>query len=99
MRTKIISTVLAAALLVSIAVLWAITRRGPDVEVDPELTLGSTGTLVRDTKTGHLALVTPDGRRRQSKAECSRGYTAGGRILCLHPDPEAARHLPAERPR
>jgi dipeptidyl aminopeptidase/acylaminoacyl peptidase len=90
MRTKIISTVLAAALLVSIAVLWAITRRGPDVDVDPELTLGSTGTLVRDTKTGHLALVTPDGRRRQSKAECSRGYTAGGRILCLHPDPEAA---------
>ncbi len=84
------STVLAAALLISITVLWAITRRAPEVQVDQQLTLGSTGILIRDTKTHQLAVVTPDGRRRQSKAECLRAYAAGGRILCLQRDPQAA---------
>ena len=90
MRTKIISTVLAAALLISIAVLWAVTRRQPEVEIDPELTARSAGTLVRDTRTGYLAIVGSDGTRRQSKAECSRAYAAAGRIACLHWDPQAA---------
>jgi hypothetical protein len=89
MKIKIVSTVLAAALLISIAVLWAVTRRGPEVKSDPELTLGSAGTLVRDTKTGQLSVVAPDGTRRTSKATCARAYAAGGTIACLRWDPQA----------
>ncbi len=90
MRTKIISTVLAAALLVTIAVLWAITRRDGEVEVDPELT-------ARLDRAPWFATPRPDTWRwsrptaaaGRARPMCSRGYAAGGRILCLHPDPEA----------
>ena len=89
MKVKIISTVLAAALLISIAVIWALTRRQPELESDPELAVGSAGTLVRDTRTGQLAIVAPDGTRRASKAICARAYAAAGRIACLRWDPQA----------
>jgi dipeptidyl aminopeptidase/acylaminoacyl peptidase len=89
MRTKVVATVVLAIVLVAFAVLWAVNRREPPAPVDSALTLTSPGLLVRDTVTGHLALVTADGKRRQSKAECARAYASGGRVLCLQPNPTA----------
>jgi len=38
-RGEIIATVLAAALLISVAVVYAVTRRSGEVAVDPTITL------------------------------------------------------------
>ena len=56
------------------------------VRVDPSVTLRTPGLLVRDTETGHLAVVEADGHRAQSKAECARAYAAAGRAVCLFRD-------------
>ena len=89
MRGKIIATVVAAALLISVAVVYAVTRRSAEVAVDPTISLRPPGLLVRDTETGHLALVRADGSRAQSKAQCARAYAAGDAAVCLFPDPTA----------
>jgi len=89
MRIKIIATAAAAALLIAVAVVFALTRRTAEVEVDPSITLRPPGLLVRDTTTGHLALVGADGTRTQSKARCARAYAAGNRAVCLLTEPGA----------
>ena len=89
MRGKIIATVLAAALLITVAVVFAVTRRTAEVAVDSTVSLRPPGLLVRDTTTGHLALVKADGTRAQSQAQCARAYAAGSQALCLYPDPAA----------
>ena len=88
LRTKIIATVAASLLLIGAALGWALTRRSPTpVEVDPTITLRTPGVLVRDTETGQLALLKPDGSRTQAKVACSRAYAAGGQGICLQRDP------------
>jgi dipeptidyl aminopeptidase/acylaminoacyl peptidase len=89
MRIKVIATAAAAALLIAVAVVFAVTRRTAEVVVDPSITLRPPGLLVRDTTTGHLALVKADGVRTQSKARCARAYAAGNRAICLLTDPDA----------
>jgi len=89
-RWKIIVTVAVAVAMLTLTVVWAVHRRAPAVEVDPELTLAGPGLLVRDTTTGHLAVIDATGRRRQSPAECTRAYAAAGVVLCLQKDPAAA---------
>jgi hypothetical protein len=89
MRAKVTATVVVAVVLITVAVLWAVNRRAAPVPVDSALTLATPGLLVRDTGTGHLALVSADGQRRQSKATCARAYAAGGKVLCLQPNPTA----------
>ncbi len=49
MRGKIIATVVAAALLITVAVVFAVTRRTAEVAVDPTVSLRPPGLLVRDT--------------------------------------------------
>lgn len=85
-RAKVGITVLTALLLACVAVVWALTRPDPQVEVDPTVSLRSPGMLVRDTTTGRLALVRADGSRAQTAATCARVYAAGGRAVCLRPD-------------
>jgi hypothetical protein len=89
MRRRVVATVAVAVVLIAVAVLWAANRRQPPVPVDAALTLATRGLLVRDTGTGHLALIAADGSRRQSKATCARAYAAGGKVLCLQPNPTA----------
>ena len=86
MRGRIVITVVASVMLITIAVVWAATRREETVRVDPSVTLRTPGLLVRDTETGHLAVVEADGHRAQSKAECARAYAAAGRAVCLFRD-------------
>ena len=52
MRGKIIATVVAAALLITVAVVFAVTRRSAEVAVDPTISLRPPGLLVRDTRPG-----------------------------------------------
>ena len=88
LRTKIVATVATSLLLIGAALGWALTRGGPpQVTVDPTLTLRTPGVLVRDTKTGRLAVLKPNGRRSQAKVECARAYAAGGQGICLRKDP------------
>ena len=87
MRTRIVIAALASVVLIAIAVIWAATRPESTVQIDPTATLRTPGLLVRDTSTGHLALVRADGSRAQTKAECSRAHAAGGRAVCLFRDP------------
>jgi dipeptidyl aminopeptidase/acylaminoacyl peptidase len=89
-RWKIAATAAVALLMITVTVVWALHRRTPAVQVDPALTLAGPGLLVRDTTTGHLAVIDPSGRRRQSPAECARAYAAAGTVLCLQKDPAAA---------
>ena len=94
MRGKIIATVVAAALLISVAVVYAVTRRSAEVAVDPTISLRPPGLLVRDTETGHLALLRADGTRVQSQAQCARAYAAGDaavRVQHHRPPPSRAR--------
>ena len=88
LRTKIVATVVASLLLIGAAVGWALTRKEPpEVAVDSTINLRTPGLLIRDTGTGQLALIKPDGRRTQGKVACSRAYAAGGRGICLRRDP------------
>ncbi len=87
MRTRVVVTVLVALVLIAATVVWAAQRRTAPVPVDPDVTLQGGALLVRDTLTGHLAVVDARGDRRQTPAVCARGYTAGDRVLCLGPDP------------
>ena len=88
LQTKIVATVVASLLLIGAALGWALTRRpAAPVEADPTITLRTPGVLVRDTETGQLALLKPDGSRTQAKVSCSRAYAAGGQGLCLRRDP------------
>ena len=68
---------------------FAVTRRSTEVAVDPTISLRPPGLLVRDTETGHLALVQDDGSRAQSQAQCARAYAANNAAVCLFPDPAA----------
>ena len=86
-RGRLVVAALAAAVLVVVTVAWALSRPEARVEVDPSVTLTTPGVLVRDTVTGRLALVRPDGSRAQTAASCSRVHVAGGRAVCLRPDP------------
>ena len=79
----------AAVVLVAVALLWALTRPAPQVEVDATADLRTAGTVVRDTGTGRLAVVRPDGNRAQTPVGCSRVHVAAGRALCLRPAEEA----------
>jgi len=90
MRARVAVAVLAAAVLVAVAVLWAVTRPDPQVEVDPAADLETAGTVVRDTSTGRLAVVRPDGSRSQTRVGCSRVHAAGGKAVCLRPDSATA---------
>lgn len=86
---RVVAALVAAGVLVAVAVAWAVTRPAPQVEVDPAVDLRTPGTVVRDTATGRLAVIGPDGRRAQTGVGCSRVHVAGGRALCLRPDEEA----------
>jgi hypothetical protein len=77
----------SALVLLAVAVLWAVTRSEPQVEVEATATLSTPGVVVRDTRTGRVAVVRPDGSRAQTAAGCSRVHAAGGRAVCLRPDP------------
>lgn len=89
MRTRIVITVCVALVLIAATVIWAVQRRPAQVEIDPTVTLADGPLLVRDTRTGHLAVINPDGQRRQSSANCVRAYAAAGRVLCLGIDPQS----------
>ena len=86
-RGRVLIAAATALVLLSVAVLWAVTRPDPAVEVDPTATLATPGIVVRDTVTGRVAVVRPDGSRAQTSASCSRVHAAGGRAVCLRPDP------------
>ena len=90
LRARVVVAVLAAVALVAVAVAWAVTRPDPQVQVDPAVDLETPGTVVRDTTTGRLAVVRPDGSRSQTRVGCSRVHAAGGRAVCLHPDSATA---------
>ena len=87
LRAKVVVAAVTALVLLGVTVGWALTRPDPRVEVDPTADLTTPGTLVRDTGTGRLAVVRPDGSRAQTRASCSRVHVAGGRGACLRPDP------------
>lgn len=89
LRARVVLAAVTAAVLLAVAVLWAVTRTAPEVEVDPTADLRTPGTPVRDTVTGRLAVVRPDGSRAQTRAACSRVHAAGGRAVCLRTDPTA----------
>ena len=86
-RGRVLVAAASALVLLTVAVLWAVTRSEPQVEVDPAATLTTPGVVVRDTETGRVAVVRPDGSRVQTPASCSRVHAAGGRAVCLRPDP------------
>lgn len=86
-RTRVVVAAATALVLLGVAVLWAGTRSAPAVAVDPAVTLATPGVVVRDTTTGRVAVVGPDGSRGQTAAGCSRVHAAGGRAVCLRPDP------------
>jgi hypothetical protein len=86
LRTKVVVAAATAFVLLAVAVLWAVTRSAPQVEVDPAVDLGTPGTFVRDTTTGRLAVVRPDGSRAQTRVACARVHAAGGKAVCLRPD-------------
>ena len=86
-RARMLVAAASALVLLAVAVLWAVTRSDPQVEVDPTATLATPGVVVRDTETGRVAVVRPDGSRAQTPASCSRVHAAGGRAVCLRPDP------------
>lgn len=90
LRGRVVVAAVAAVVLLAVAVLWAATRADPQVEVDPTADLRTPGTPVRDTVTGRLAVVRPDGTRAQTRVTCSRVHVAAGKAVCLRPD-EAAR--------
>jgi hypothetical protein len=86
----VVVAAVSAVVLLAAAVLWAVTRPDPQVEVDPAADLGTPGTVVRDTTTGRLAVVRPDGSRAQTRVSCSRVHAARGRAVCLRPDDASA---------
>jgi WD40-like Beta Propeller Repeat len=86
LRVRVVVAAVSALVLLAAAVLWAATRPEPQVEVDPTASLSTPGTVVRDTTTGRLAVVRPDGSRAQTPVSCSRVHAAGGRAVCLRPD-------------
>lgn len=86
-RARVIVAAASALVLLAAAVLWAVTQTDPQVEVDPSATLNTPGVVVRDTRTGRVAVVRPDGSRTQTAVGCSRVHAAGGRAVCLRPDP------------
>ena len=86
-RARMLIAAGSALVLLTVAVVWALTRSEPSVEVDPTATLAMPGVVVRDTRTGRLAVVRPDGSRAQTAVGCSRVHAAGGRAVCLRPDP------------
>ena len=88
-QARVLLAALATLLLVAVAVGWAATRSDPQVEVDPSVTLASPGLLVRDTATGRLALVRPDGTRAQTGTSCARVAASAARAVCLRPDTAA----------
>jgi hypothetical protein len=88
-RGRVLVAAAAAVVLLAVAVLWATTRAPAPVAVDPGVTLTSPGVVVRDTSTGRVAVVRPDGSRGQTAASCSRVHAAAGRAVCLRPDPAA----------
>ncbi|SDS72951.1 WD40-like Beta Propeller Repeat [Friedmanniella luteola] len=88
-RGRVLVAAASALVLLAVAVLWALTRSAAEVEVDPAASLTAPGVVVRDTRTGRLAVVRPDGSRGQTAATCSRVHAAGGRAVCLRPDPSS----------
>lgn len=86
LRGRVVVAAVTAVVLLAVAVLWAVTRADPQVEVDPTADLRTPGTPVRDTVTGRLAVVRPDGSRAQTRVTCSRVHVAGERAVCLRPD-------------
>jgi hypothetical protein len=86
LRTRVVVAAATAFVLLAVAVLWAVTRSAPQVEVDPAVDLSTPGTFVRDTTTGRLAVVRPDGSRAQTRVACARVHVAGGKAACLRPD-------------
>ena len=90
LRARVLVAAVSTFVLLAAAVLWAVTRADPQVEVDPAADLGTPGTVVRDTTTGRLAVVRPDGSRAQTRVSCSRVHAAGGRAVCLRPDDAAS---------
>jgi dipeptidyl aminopeptidase/acylaminoacyl peptidase len=88
-RGKVLLTGLVALLVATTAVVWALTRPAPQVEVDPAVDLNTPGMVVRDTTTGRLAVVRPDGSRAQTPVSCARVFAAAGRAVCLRSDPSS----------
>jgi len=89
LRTRVAVAAGAALVLLAVAVLWALTRPEVRVAVDSTADLRTPGTLVRDTTTGHVSVVRPDGSRAQTRASCSRVHAGGGKAVCLRPDPDS----------
>lgn len=88
-RGKVLLSALVALVMASTAVVWALTRPAPQVEVDPAADLRTPGMVVRDTDTGRLAVVRPDGSRAQTRISCARLFTAAGRAVCLRAEESA----------
>jgi hypothetical protein len=86
LRARVVVAAVSALALLAAAVLWTATRSQAQVEVDPAADLGTAGIVVRDTSTGRLAVVRPDGSRAQTRVSCARVHAAGGRAVCLRPD-------------
>lgn len=88
-RVKVLLTALTALLMASTAVVWALTRPASQVEVDPSADLRTPGMVVRDTDTGRLAVVRPDGSRAQTPVSCARVYSTAKRAVCLRAEESA----------
>jgi hypothetical protein len=86
LRAQLVVATVSAFVLLATAVLWAVTRPQAQVEVDPAADLDTPGIVVRDTNTGRLAVLRPDGSRAQTRVSCARVHAAGGRAVCLRPD-------------
>jgi len=88
-RTRVLVATALALVLVAVSLGWALTRSADPVEVDPAADLTTAGIVVRDTTTGRLAVLRPDGTRAQTATSCARVFTTATRAVCLRPD-EAA---------
>ncbi|MFF2043462.1 hypothetical protein ACFVVX_23880 [Kitasatospora sp. NPDC058170] len=86
MKWRILTALVATVLLAAVAVGYTVLRAAPVPARDPAdaaPTLDGPGLLVRDTRTGLLAVQHPDGRRTPSTLPCARVYAAAGTGVCL----------------
>ncbi|MER5865163.1 hypothetical protein [Kitasatospora sp. NPDC002040] len=84
MNRRILAALLSAVLLGSVAVGYTVLRARPAPAVDRAgITLDAPGLLLRDTRTGRLAVQDSGGERAGSALGCARLYAAAGTGVCL----------------
>ncbi len=88
-RRRVLFIAAVALVMIAVTVGWALSRRPAPVDVDQTAAqLADPGALlVRDTRTGQVAVVHADGSRTQTGVRCARVFAAGSVALCLRPDP------------